>query len=86
MATTFTDELLQNGLTKQILKLLCDIQVETEMEKLGKQRGLGDAKHRMQVCFPQFLLLLPVMRLTARFLVNLSIRAVVFYSANHICC
>nr|CAB3264508.1 nuclear pore complex protein Nup205-like [Phallusia mammillata] len=49
LATTFTNELVESGLTKQILKLLVEIQVETEMEKLGKQRGLGGAKHRKQV-------------------------------------
>ena len=49
MATAFTDELLSNGLTQQILKLLKSIVVEMELEKLANQKGLGDARHRRQV-------------------------------------
>ncbi|XP_039266585.2 nuclear pore complex protein Nup205-like [Styela clava] len=48
-ATAFTDELLENGLTKQVLKLLDEIQVDKEIETLSKQRGLGGVKHRKQV-------------------------------------
>lgn len=47
--TSFTDELLEHGMTKQILKLVSDIQVEKEMELLAKQRGLGGPEHRKQV-------------------------------------
>uniref|UniRef100_H2XTF8 Uncharacterized protein n=4 Tax=Ciona intestinalis TaxID=7719 RepID=H2XTF8_CIOIN len=49
MVTSFSDELLSNGMTQQILKLLREIKVEAEMEKLASQRGLGDSKHRKQV-------------------------------------
>ena len=49
LATSFTDELLENGLTQRILELLCEIDTERELEKLGKQKGLGDARHRRQV-------------------------------------
>lgn len=47
--TSFTDELLEHGMAKQILKLVSDIQVEKEMEVLAKQRGLGGPEHRKQV-------------------------------------
>lgn len=49
LATTLTDELLEEGMTIQILKLISTIQVEKEMEKLSNQRGLGDKKHRKLV-------------------------------------
>uniref|UniRef100_H2Z552 Nuclear pore complex protein Nup205 n=1 Tax=Ciona savignyi TaxID=51511 RepID=H2Z552_CIOSA len=49
MVTAFTDDLLRNGMTQQILGLLSKIKVEAEIEKLAIQRGLGDAKHRKQV-------------------------------------
>uniref|UniRef100_A0A8C2IIU5 Nucleoporin 205 n=1 Tax=Cyprinus carpio TaxID=7962 RepID=A0A8C2IIU5_CYPCA len=45
----FTDELMAQGLTKQILNLLSDISVTREFERLQKERGLGNEKHRKEV-------------------------------------
>jgi len=43
-------------MTQQILRLLENIQVENELTKLAKQKGLGDARHRRQVIFLTFFL------------------------------
>ncbi|KAM6437649.1 nuclear pore complex protein Nup205 [Liasis olivaceus] len=45
----FTDELMEQGLTHKILTLVSQIDVNTEFEKLQKERGLGSEKHRKEV-------------------------------------
>lgn len=55
MATRFTDELMNQGLTKRILTLVSEINVTREFERLQKERGLGNEKHRKEVgayCLP----------------------------------
>ncbi|KAF4101210.1 nuclear pore complex protein Nup205 isoform X1 [Onychostoma macrolepis] len=49
LTTRFTDELMAQGLTKQILNLISDISVTRELERLQKERGLGNEKHRKEV-------------------------------------
>lgn len=49
LTTRFTDELMNQGLTKQILNLVSDVSVTREFEKLQKARGLGNEKHRKEV-------------------------------------
>ncbi|XP_067276306.1 nuclear pore complex protein Nup205 isoform X1 [Pseudorasbora parva] len=49
LTTRFTDELMAQGLTKQILNLLSDVSVTREFERLQKERGLGNEKHRKEV-------------------------------------
>ncbi|TRY95539.1 hypothetical protein DNTS_007040 [Danionella cerebrum] len=49
LTTRFTDELMAQGLTKQILNLISDISVTHEFERLQKERGLGNEKHRKEV-------------------------------------
>ncbi|CAH2276623.1 nuclear pore complex Nup205 [Pelobates cultripes] len=49
MATRFSDELMENGLTHKILDLVSQIDVNNEFEKLQKDRGLGNEKHRKEV-------------------------------------
>ncbi|RXN13415.1 nuclear pore complex protein Nup205 [Labeo rohita] len=49
LTTRFTDELMAQGLTKQILNLISDISVTREFERLQKERGLGNEKHRKEV-------------------------------------
>lgn len=49
LTTRFTDELMSQGLTKQILSLVSDISVSREFERLQKERGLGNEKHRKEV-------------------------------------
>ncbi|KAI4886720.1 hypothetical protein NFI96_014775 [Prochilodus magdalenae] len=49
LTTRFTDELMAQGLTKQILNLVSDINVTREFERLQKERGLGNEKHRKEV-------------------------------------
>ncbi|XP_007444294.1 nuclear pore complex protein Nup205-like, partial [Python bivittatus] len=44
----FTDELMEQGLTHKILTLVSQIDVNTEFEKLQKERGLGSEKHRKE--------------------------------------
>uniref|UniRef100_A0A4W6C0C8 Nucleoporin 205 n=1 Tax=Lates calcarifer TaxID=8187 RepID=A0A4W6C0C8_LATCA len=47
--TRFTDELMSQGLTKRILTLVSEISVTREFERLQKERGLGNEKHRKEV-------------------------------------
>ncbi|KAF6731284.1 Nuclear pore complex protein Nup205 [Oryzias melastigma] len=49
LTTRFTDELMNQGLTKRILTLVSDISVAKEFERLQKERGLGNEKHRKEV-------------------------------------
>ncbi|XP_053575664.1 nuclear pore complex protein Nup205 [Bombina bombina] len=49
MATYFTDDLMQQGLSRKILTLVSEIDVNNEFEKLQKERGLGNEKHRKEV-------------------------------------
>ncbi|XP_028813350.1 nuclear pore complex protein Nup205-like [Denticeps clupeoides] len=49
ITTRFTDELIAEGLTKRILKLVSEISTTREFERLQKERGLGNEKHRKKV-------------------------------------
>lgn len=49
MTTRFTDELMNQGLAKRILTLVSEINVTREFERLQKERGLGNEKHRKEV-------------------------------------
>uniref|UniRef100_A0A8D2L072 Nucleoporin 205 n=1 Tax=Varanus komodoensis TaxID=61221 RepID=A0A8D2L072_VARKO len=49
ITTHFTDELMEQGLTHKILTLVSQIDVNTEFEKLQRERGLGSEKHRKEV-------------------------------------
>ncbi|XP_075458683.1 nuclear pore complex protein Nup205 [Ascaphus truei] len=49
MTTRFTDELMEQALTQKILTLVSDIVVNNEFEKLQRERGLGNEKHRKEV-------------------------------------
>ncbi|KAM9377048.1 nuclear pore complex protein Nup205 isoform 2-T2 [Pholidichthys leucotaenia] len=49
LTTRFTDELMSQGLTKRILALMSEISVTREFERLQKERGLGNEKHRKEV-------------------------------------
>lgn len=49
MTTRFTDELMNQGLTKRVLTLVSEINVTREFERLQKDRGLGNEKHRKEV-------------------------------------
>uniref|UniRef100_A0A671UBH3 Nucleoporin 205 n=1 Tax=Sparus aurata TaxID=8175 RepID=A0A671UBH3_SPAAU len=49
LTSRFTDELMNQGLTKRILTLVSEINVTREFEKLQKERGLGNEKHRKEV-------------------------------------
>ncbi|RVE72288.1 hypothetical protein OJAV_G00060240 [Oryzias javanicus] len=49
LTTRFTDELMNQGLTKRILTLVSEISVAKEFERLQKERGLGNEKHRKEV-------------------------------------
>uniref|UniRef100_A0A672GGV6 Nucleoporin 205 n=1 Tax=Salarias fasciatus TaxID=181472 RepID=A0A672GGV6_SALFA len=49
LTTRFTDELMNQGLTKRILTLVSEISVTREFERLQKERGLGNEKHRKEV-------------------------------------
>uniref|UniRef100_A0A8C9W8T5 Nucleoporin 205 n=1 Tax=Scleropages formosus TaxID=113540 RepID=A0A8C9W8T5_SCLFO len=49
LATRFTDELMSQGLTRRILTLVSEISVTREFERLQKERGLGNEKHRKEV-------------------------------------
>lgn len=40
---------MNQGLSKQILNLVSDVSVTREFEKLQKERGLGNEKHRKEV-------------------------------------
>ncbi|XP_072256279.1 nuclear pore complex protein Nup205 [Pyxicephalus adspersus] len=49
MTTHFTDDLMESGLTQKILTLASQINVNNEFDKLQKERGLGNEKHRKEV-------------------------------------
>uniref|UniRef100_UPI00358F7403 nuclear pore complex protein Nup205 isoform X2 n=1 Tax=Myxine glutinosa TaxID=7769 RepID=UPI00358F7403 len=49
LATHFTDELMEEGLTRKVLELVESIDFNTEFEKLRRDRGLGNERHRKQV-------------------------------------
>ncbi|KAF3689084.1 Nuclear pore complex protein Nup205 205 kDa nucleoporin Nucleoporin Nup205 [Channa argus] len=49
LTTRFTDELMSQGLTRRILTLVSEISVTREFERLQKERGLGNEKHRKEV-------------------------------------
>uniref|UniRef100_A0A3Q4MX01 Nucleoporin 205 n=1 Tax=Neolamprologus brichardi TaxID=32507 RepID=A0A3Q4MX01_NEOBR len=49
LTTRFTDELMSQGLSKRILTLVSEISVTREFERLQKERGLGNEKHRKEV-------------------------------------
>ncbi|XP_041111407.1 nuclear pore complex protein Nup205 isoform X1 [Polyodon spathula] len=49
ITTRFTDDLMNQGLTRKILTLVSEISVTAEFEKLQKARGLGNEKHRKQI-------------------------------------
>ncbi|KAI1888548.1 hypothetical protein AGOR_G00186300 [Albula goreensis] len=49
LTTRFTDELMSQGLTQRILTLVSEISVPREFERLQKQCGLGNEKHRKEV-------------------------------------
>ncbi|XP_075066511.1 nuclear pore complex protein Nup205 isoform X3 [Mixophyes fleayi] len=49
MTTRFTDILMESGLTQKILTLVSQIDVNNEFDKLQKERGLGNEKHRKEV-------------------------------------
>ncbi|XP_048356596.1 nuclear pore complex protein Nup205 [Sphaerodactylus townsendi] len=49
ITTHFTDELMEQGLTHKILTLVSQIDLNTEFEKLQRERGLGSEKHRREV-------------------------------------
>ncbi|XP_006633765.1 nuclear pore complex protein Nup205 [Lepisosteus oculatus] len=49
ITTRFTDDLMSQGLTGKILALISEISVTKEFEKLQKERGLGNEKHRKEV-------------------------------------
>ncbi|XP_077424154.1 nuclear pore complex protein Nup205 [Vanacampus margaritifer] len=49
LATHFTDELMSQGLTRRILTLVNEIDLTREFERLQKERGLGNEKHRKAV-------------------------------------
>ncbi|XP_064417895.1 nuclear pore complex protein Nup205 isoform X2 [Latimeria chalumnae] len=49
MTTKFTDELMEHELTQKILRLVSQIDVSSEFEKLQRARGLGNEKHRKEV-------------------------------------
>ncbi|MGH0127994.1 UNVERIFIED_CONTAM: hypothetical protein FKN15_028574 [Acipenser sinensis] len=54
ITTRFTDDLMNQGLTRKILTLVSEISVTAEFEKLQKARGLGNEKHRKEnnACVP----------------------------------
>ncbi|XP_066580685.1 nuclear pore complex protein Nup205 [Amia ocellicauda] len=49
ITTRFTDDLMNQGMTNKILNLVSEISVTKEYEKLQKERGLGNEKHRKEV-------------------------------------
>ncbi|XP_019749608.1 nuclear pore complex protein Nup205 [Hippocampus comes] len=49
LTTHFTDELMSQGLTRRILTLVNEINLTREFERLQKERGLGNEKHRKEV-------------------------------------
>lgn len=49
LTTQFTDELMSQELTKRILTLVSEISVTREFERLQRERGLGNEKHRKEV-------------------------------------
>ena len=49
LVTSFTDQLLKDGLISHILSLLDSISVTTELAALEKGRAVGGARHRRQI-------------------------------------
>lgn len=49
LTTRFTDELMRQGLARRILTLVSEISITREFERLQKERGLGNEKHRKEV-------------------------------------
>ncbi|XP_075711967.1 nuclear pore complex protein Nup205 isoform X2 [Rhinoderma darwinii] len=49
MTTRFTTDLMDSGLTQKILTLVSQIDVNSEFDRLQKERGLGNEKHRKEV-------------------------------------
>uniref|UniRef100_A0A8C4NM45 Nucleoporin 205 n=1 Tax=Eptatretus burgeri TaxID=7764 RepID=A0A8C4NM45_EPTBU len=49
LVTHFTDELMEEGLTRKVLELVKSIDFNSELEKLCRDRGLGNERHRKQV-------------------------------------
>ncbi len=49
LVTKFTDELEAEGFLRKVLHLLQEIDVTKDLDKLGRERALGDAKHRHEV-------------------------------------
>lgn len=52
LVTNFTDSLFKNnpdGLVEKILKLLKEINVENELEKLAEGKAIKDAQHKQQI-------------------------------------
>ncbi|XP_064596049.1 nuclear pore complex protein Nup205-like [Liolophura sinensis] len=49
MTTSFTDQLVEEGLVDKILDLITNMDLAQELDKLQKDRALGPPKHRKQV-------------------------------------
>ena len=49
LITSYTDQLLKDGLLTRILNLLDQISVSGELDRLAKGRAIGDARHRRQL-------------------------------------
>ena len=49
LVTQFTDQLQVEGFVRKVLNLLQQVEVTKELDKLGRERALGDAKHRHEV-------------------------------------
>ena len=49
MITKFTDELLQNGLLKEILTQVNAISIDRELENLSKGQAIKDSRHKQQI-------------------------------------
>ena len=49
LVTRFTDELQTEGFVRKVLNLLQQIDVTKDLDKLGRERALGDVKHRHEV-------------------------------------
>ncbi|XP_013384593.1 nuclear pore complex protein Nup205 [Lingula anatina] len=45
----FTDQIMEEGLTNKILSLITEMDITKEMDKLQRERALGNAKHKKQV-------------------------------------
>ena len=49
LITSYTDQLLKDGLLTRILNLLDQINVSDELARLAKGRAVGDAQHKRQI-------------------------------------